>query len=490
MQDKAVDTPIGDTGVNEGAPSLDALLHRQRRAFQAVPYPDAKMRIDWLNRCIALLVDHHVSLCDAVNEDFGCRSPIVTRMTDIGTSLTTLKYVRKNVKRWMRAEKRRAPFPMGLVGGKCKVHYQPKGVVGIMTPWNVPINMVFSPLADVFGAGNRALIKPSEFTPHTAELLQSLFAEYFAPEEAAVVTGGAEVGAAFSSQPLDHLIFTGSTRVGQAVMKSAAQNLTPVTLELGGKSPVIVSASADLGDVADKLVAGKSMNSGQVCISPDLCFVPEQHLEKFVELCRERFTEHFPTVVGNPDYVAMINDRNYLRVKGMLDEAGDQGARVLSLDATGGNWREASGRQIPLHLVVNPPESLRVMQEELFGPVLCVLGYRDFQDCVEQVRVRPRPLALYYFGKDRDEQNDILHNTVAGAMTINDVAFHYACDDMPFGGVGASGFGQYHGVEGFRTFSHAKSVYTQGVVNLPKIFGMLPPYTQKLETLSVRMIKR
>lgn len=480
----------GSTATHSQQASAESLLQLQRQAFQAEPWPEADTRIDRINRCIDLLVDHQNALCDAVNADFSCRSPIVTRMTDIGTSLQTLKYVRKHVKKWMRVDRRRSPFPMGLVGARSEVHYQPKGVVGIMTPWNVPVNMVFSPLADVFAAGNRALIKPSEFTPRTSQLLQSLFAEYFAPEEAAVVTGGPEVGAAFSALPFDHLIFTGATHVGRKVMQAAARNLTPVTLELGGKSPLIVSASSDLQAVADTLVAGKAMNSGQVCISPDLCFVPAAQLERFIEVCQARFNQYFPRVTGNPDYVAMINERNFERVKGYIDEAEQRGARVICLDASGEDWRTAEGRQIPLHLVINPDEDLQVMQEELFGPVMCVHAYADFHQCVEQIRARPRPLALYYFGKDKAEEAYLLRNTIAGAMTVNDVAFHYACDDLPFGGVGNSGFGQYHGIEGFKTFSHAKAVYRQGFVNLQKLAGMLPPYGEKAEKLSAGMVKR
>lgn len=447
-------------------------------------------RIDRIDRCIALIVDHEDELCAAVDSDFGCRAHIVTRMSDLFTSLNTLKFVRKNLKKWMRPERRRAAFPMGLLGARAEIHYQPKGVVGIMSPWNVPLNMVFSPLADVLGAGNRAMIKPSEFNPKTVELLRKLFTEYFDESEIAIIAGDAEIGAAFSSLPLDHIIFTGAGHVGKLVMQAAAKNLTPVTLELGGKSPVIVSASADLAKAADQIMSVKAINAGQICISPDYCFVPRDSVDEFVDACRNTVSEQFPTVAENPDYVSMINARNYDRVKANIEEAKANGAKVVALSPADESWDDRERHKIPIHLVIDPSDDITVMQEELFGPIMCIKPYDQIDDCITAINDRPRPLALYYFGKDKAEQRQVIANTMSGGMCINDLGVHFACDDMPFGGVGASGMGHYHGREGFKTFSHAKSVLKQGPVNLQKLSGMLPPYGEKIDNIMSRMIKK
>ena len=268
--------------------------------------------------------------------DFGCRSKYVTLMTDVMNSVGSLKFVKKNLKKWMKPEKRTPFMPMNFLGAKAHVHYQPKGVVGIMTPWNVPVNMIFSPLADVLGAGNRAMIKPSEYTPHTADIMQQLFAQYFEQSEITVVTGGPEVGAAFSALPLDHLIFTGATSIGRLVMRAAAENMVPVTLELGGKSPVIVGEDCDIHQAAERIITGKSMNGGQLCVSPDYCFVPQSRLEAFINRCKAVIAEQFPTVQGNPDFVACINERHYDRVKGYIDEATKRGARHPAVPARRG----------------------------------------------------------------------------------------------------------------------------------------------------------
>ncbi|WP_066013847.1 coniferyl aldehyde dehydrogenase [Endozoicomonas atrinae] len=469
---------------------LTALLNKQRLAHSAIPYPDYETRIKRLDRCIDLLVTHQDEICEAVNRDFGCRSAHVTRMSDLFVSLQSLKFTKKRLKQWMKVERRSAPFPMNLIGARSEIHYQPKGVIGIMTPWNVPVNPIFSQLADVLAAGNRAMIKPSEFTPHTSELLEKLISEFFFDEEVVVINGDAETGAAFSQLPFDHLIFTGSTAVGAKVMASAAANLTPVTLELGGKSPVIIADDYDLDDAADKLMAAKAMNAGQICISPDFCFVPEESLDVFVDKCRQVISKLYPTVQDNPDFVSVINERHFDRINRYLDDAKDKGAKVISLDPTQSEWAHTSGQKIPLHLVINPSEDMLVMQEELFGPILCLRSYQAFDDCIADINNRPNPLALYLFSNSKAVQRKLINNTMAGAMTINDIAVHYACDDLPFGGVGKSGMGQIHGWEGFKTFSHAKSVFKQGFLNLPKVSGMLPPYNDKFDKLSRGLVKK
>jgi coniferyl-aldehyde dehydrogenase len=466
------------------------LLERQRRAFQLEGHVEYGTRIDRLDRAIALLVDNQPAICEALSADYGCRSPYMTRMSEVMTSVGNLKHVKKNLKRWMKPEKRSAPVPMNLFGARARVYHQPKGVVGNMTPWNIPIGMIFSPMADMLGAGNRVMVKPSEFTPATSELARELVARYFDPTEVAVCPGGPEVGAAFASLPFDHLLFTGATSIGRLVMRAAAENLTPVTLELGGKSPVIVGISAPIEEAADKIMSGKAQNAGQLCISPDYAFVPEARLEVFLETCRRTFAAQFPTVMANPDYNAMINARHYDRVAGYLEEARASGARVIELNPAREDWSDRAAHKIPVHIVVDPDDSLKLMQEEIFGPVLVVKRYREVDDCIRFVNARPRPLALYWFGTDEAERERVLRETMAGGVTVNNVLMHFACDDLPFGGVGSSGQGHYHGYDGFRTFSHAKAVYREGKVNLAKLAGTMPPFGPRLAKMLDGQIKR
>lgn len=474
------------------APLLQ-ILENQKAAFNAEGDVAYATRIDRIDRCIAILVDHQAEICEAINQDFGCRSRHVTLMTDIFTSVGTLKNAKKHVKKWMKPEKRKAPVPMNFLGAKAIIRYQPKGVVGIMTPWNVPVNMIFSPLADVLAAGNRAIIKPSEFTPATAELMKSLFAKYFEETEISVVTGGPEVGAAFSGLPFDHLIFTGATSIGKMVMRAAAENLTPVTLELGGKSPVVVSDSATINEAAERIISGKYMNAGQLCVSPDYVFVPASRLEAFITGSKETGSQQFSSLLNNPDYVSLINERHFDRIKSYIDDAKEKGARIVEINPANDNWQDKAGNpthKIPLHLIIDPSDDMLCMQDEIFGPILNIKTYRKVDDCVNYINSKPRALAFYYFGKNADEQEYLLDNTTAGGVSINDIAMHVACDDIPFGGVGASGMGNYHGLEGFKTFSHAKSVFKQGFVNIAKLAGMLPPYSEKIDKMMAMQIKK
>lgn len=469
--------------VEKAKTELLPLLEMQRAAFEAEGEVAYETRIDRLDRCLALIVDNKEAICEAVAQDFGKRCSTVTKMTDLFTSVGSLKFAKKNLKKWMKPERRSPGIPMNLFGAKAHIHYQPKGVIGVMTPWNVPVNMIFSPLADVLAAGNRAMIKPSEFTPATGELMKKLFAQYFEPSEITVCTGGPEVGAAFSSLQFDHIIFTGATTVGRMVMQAAAANLVPVTLELGGKSPVIVSQSAPIHDAAESIVSGKSMNGGQLCISPDYCFVPASRLEAFISTCKETINTQFPNIVSGGDFVSVINERHYDRIKGYIDEAKEKGARVIELNPANEDWSDRSQHRIPLHLIVDADDDLACMQDEIFGPILNIKSYRKLDECIQFINKRPRPLAMYYYGKDKEEERHVLANTIAGGVTVNNIAMHVSCDDIPFGGVGNSGMGHYRGREGFKTFSHAKSVYRQGFVDLAKLGGTLPPYTDKTENM-------
>lgn len=470
--------------------ALERVLKLQKESFFSEGPTAADLRINRIDRCISLLVENQLQLCSAVNSDFGCRSARVTRMSDIYTSVKSLKHVRKNIRKWMRPVRRPVPFPLNILGASARIHYQPKGVVGIMSPWNVPLNVVFSPLADILGAGNRAMIKPSEHAPNTARLLAELFDRYFDRTEVSVITGGVATSQRFSELNLDHLIFTGSTQVGRSIMKAAAKHLTPVTLELGGKSPVIISKTADLSDAAEKIITGKAMNAGQVCISPDYCFVPEDRLNEFIEKCAAAFQSQYPDIEANDDLVSIINESHWQRIQQYLDDASSKGARVVPLSETGNEARLQQARRQPISLVVEPNDTMRVMQEEIFGPILCVIGYRDLRYCIDFINSRPRPLALYYFGKSGVEEEIVRSHTTAGGMAVNDVAVHFACDDLPFGGIGESGMGHFHGLEGFRTFSHAKSVFKQGFLNMAKLSGTLPPYGNRVDKLLDQLIKK
>ena len=485
-------TPAAALDASSGlAEHLGEVLARQRAAFAAEGEVALATRCDRLDRCIGMLVDRHESIVDALNADFGSRSRHQTLMAEVLNSLNSLKFVKKRLKRWMRPERRAAGFPMSLLGASASVRYQPKGVVGIMAPWNFPVNMVFSPLADVIGAGNRAMIKPSERTPAVSALLAELFDAYFEPTEVTVCVGGPEVGAAFSALPFDHLAFTGGAETGRRVLAAAAPNLTPTLLELGGKSPVIVGDSSDLARAAERIVAGKLINAGQACVSPDYVFVPRTRLERFVALCRRAANAFFPTVQGNPQCTSMIDRRHYRRLRNWLEEARkDPGCRVEVCRPDGEPDGCEDAHRMALHLIIRPRLDGALMRNEIFGPALAVCVYDDIQEAIDHVNAGPCPLALYYFGNDADEERRVLAATRSGGVTVNDVMMHVGCDDLPFGGVGASGIGHYRGRDGFRAFSHAKAVYRQAKVDVAKLFGMRPPYTDKTDANLASQLKR
>ncbi len=474
--------------MSEPQQHMQDTLQRLKQAQLSAGIPSAEERKARLQKAIDLLVDHQQALADALDEDYGGRSPYLTLMSEVLQPLGHLKEAQKQLHKWMKPEKRKAPFPMGLFGSKAELRYQPKGVVGIMSPWNYPIAMVMNPLCNALAAGNRAMVKPSEFNPKTAALLEKLLHEYFADDEVVVINGGPEVGAAFAELPFNHLFFTGAGGIGSKVMEAASRNLTPVTLELGGKSPVIVGKSASIIGAASSIITGKCMNAGQACVSPDYVFVPQDDVEQFIDVCRANFVSQFPSVLKNRDYTAVINDRHYQRIIGYLREAEEAGVRIDNL--SGEPIMEGS-RRVPLQIVVNPDDSLAVMREEIFGPIMVVKGYADVVDVINYINARPAPLALYYYGTDAAEKELVLNHTLSGGVSVNNVMMHVACSDLPFGGVGASGMGNYHGREGFRTFSHARGVYTEGKVNLAKLAGTLPPYQpEKLKKMLAAQIKK
>lgn len=458
--------------------SMLAVLEGQRAAALADAPVSLASRRDRLDRAIAVLLDNADGFCEALREDFGHRSTHQSLFTDIASSLEPLKAAKKQVARWMRPERRRAGMPFGLLGAKARIEYQPLGVVGVISPWNFPIQLTFSPLAGILAAGNRVMIKPSEFTPRTSALMAEAFAKAFDATEISVVLGGPQTGADFASLPFDHLLFTGATNVARHVMRAAAENLVPVTLELGGKSPVVLSDSAKLEVAARRLMMGKTLNAGQICLAPDYVMVPEGKLGAFVEASTAAVGQLYPTLLDNPDYTSIVNQRHYDRLQGYLDDARAKGAEVLELNPAGEDFRQQPHHKIAPHLILNPTDDMAIMQEEIFGPLLPVKTYQAFEETIDYVNAHPRPLGLYYFGESGAEERALLDRTTSGGVTLNDVIMHVAQEDLPFGGVGPSGMGAYHGYEGFKTFSHGKSIYRQSRIDMHSL-GMAPPWGDK-----------
>ena len=465
-------------------PTKDELvdvLDLQRTDFLQEGAVAFKTRFDRLERAIDLLKSNESRLIDAMSTDFGHRSMHQSLFTDIAGSIGPLRIAQKQLKDWMRPEKRKAgPFPLNLLGAKARVEFQPLGVVGLISPWNFPVNLTFSPLAGIVSAGNRCMIKPSEYTPATSEAMAEIFPTAFDQTEIAVITGGPETGANFSSLPFDHLLFTGATSIAYHVMRAAAENLVPVTLELGGKSPVVIGRSADLQKTTDSIMTGKLLNAGQICLAPDYVFLPEESVEEFVEASERSVSRMYPTLLDNPDYTSVINEQHFDRLTGYVNEARERGTRIVKINPANEDFSQQPHHKMPPTLVIDPPDDLKVMEDEIFGPVLPIKSYRNVGDTIQEINNRPRPLGLYYYGRDSQEEERVLSSTTSGGVTVNDVVMHVAQEDLPFGGIGASGTGSYHGIDGFRRFSHAKAIFTQSRLNVAELAGLRPPYGKKL----------
>lgn len=456
---------------------MQAALQTQRESYIAEGEVSAATRIDRIDRAVDVLVKHSEAISEAMNADFGCRPREVNLMTDVTGSIECLKHSKKHLKTWMKHEKRPTMFPLNLLGGRSTLEYQPKGVVGVLAPWNFPLGMVFEPLAGVLAAGNRAMIKPSEFTPATSALIADMVAEAFDPTELTVFTGGPEVGQAFSAMPFDHMIFTGATSVARHIMAAAARNLVPVTLELGGKSPVVISRSANLTEAVQRIMVGKMLNAGQVCIAPDYLLVPEESLDEVIEQATAVVKEMYPTILDNDQYTAMVNDRHYQRMIDNLADADKRSIKTVTINPANEDFKDNPAQKLPPTLIINPDDQAICMQDEIFGPLLPIKTYKNFEETISYINARPRPLAAYYFGDNKSEEKRFLTGTTSGGVSINDVMFHMLQKDLPFGGVGPSGMGAYHGIEGFKTFSHAKGIYRQPKrIAVAKLAGFMPPY--------------
>jgi coniferyl-aldehyde dehydrogenase len=480
-----------DAQTGHDAASMNALLARQKAAHIRDGAPTPEQRIDRLDRCIGLLVDHRTAIEDALNEDFGSRSREATAFTDVAASIGPLKHARDNLRKWMKTQKRKtSPAILGLFGAKAEVRFQPKGVVGVISPWNFPVNLTFAPLAGILAAGNRAMIKPSEFTPATSALMAQMFGKVFSEEEIGVITGGPEVGQAFSELAFDHMIFTGATAIARHVMRAAAQNLVPLTLELGGKSPVIIGKSADMGVAAARIMNGKTLNAGQICLAPDYVFAQRDQVESFVAQAQASVSKMFPTIRDNPDYTAIVAQRHYDRITGYVEDARAKGARIIELKPDGEDLSQQEHRKIAPTLILDPTDDMKVMQEEIFGPVLPVKTYGSVDEAMDYINSHDRPLGLYYFGDDEAEREKVLAKTTSGGVTVNDVIFHVAQEELPFGGVGPSGMGSYHGHDGFLEFSHKKAIYTQIKKDIGPLQQMRPPYGPGIRKYLAGAMKR
>ncbi|MBS0445230.1 MAG: coniferyl aldehyde dehydrogenase [Proteobacteria bacterium] len=458
---------------------MHALLARQRAAAAAQPFPTLAQRRAQLDKLIDLLRRRQDDIAAAIHADFGVRSASESKLVDVMGPLLEARHVRSHLRRWMRPRRRAAELL--FKPNRAWVQYQPKGVVGIIGTWNFPVYLTLGPLAAALGAGNRVLIKTSEVTPRTGDLLREMLAECFSEDEVAVCGGGVAAAQAFNALPFDHLVFTGSPRVGREVMRAAAQNLTPVTLELGGKSPALVGRG-NLQDAALRITHGKVFNCGQVCVSPDYALVPRGQAQAFVDAVHESFTRLAPQVAGNADYTSVVTERHAARLRELLADAQAQGARLWPCgpsDDTGG-----SGRQMPLTVVTQVNRGMRLMQEELFGPVLPVVEYDSLDDALAYVAAGERPLAFYGLGLSGAEEARVLKESHSGGVSINDWGWHVFQHDLPFGGVGNSGMGSYHGEEGFRELSHAKGVFKRYRWFPVQLF--YPPYGNLVQRLAMR----
>ena len=460
---------------------MTAVLERQRRAILTAGTPDLAQRRARLAGLRAALLARRGDLARAISADFSHRSPHETDLLEIVVTVQAIGYLQKHMRRLMRPQRRHVTLTYR--SGRAWVEYQPKGVIGIMAPWNYPVALTLIPLATALAAGNRAMLKPSELTPRTSALLRDMLTDAFPEDEVAVILGGPEVGAAFSRLPLDHLLFTGSTSVGRKVMQAASENLVPLTLELGGKSPAIIARGQVNRRSMDGLTFGKLSNGGQTCVAPDYVLVHRDDFNAFRTRYEETVRRFYPAGPTSPDYTAIINDRHVARLNGLLDDARQKGAEVILV----GHRPDSAAnrpRTIAPTLVLNAGDDCAVMQDEIFGPILPVRTYETIDEAVSFVNARPRPLALYYFGERDAECEKLLAQTTSGNVCINGTMMHVAQDDLPFGGIGPSGMGGYHGPEGFRAMSHAKGIYAQGRWNPARLlhapFGRLAKLAARL----------
>lgn len=479
MKDEARPAPAPDTEAAAANERVARLFHLQRAAFQAAPAPGADERIARLRAIKRQIGRYQDLLADAMSRDFGHRSHAESKMLDLLGTTLDLNHTLSHLRRWMKPSRRSTELLFKT--NSVAVHYQPKGVVGVITPWNFPVYLALGPAIAALAAGNRVMIKMPEATPATNAVLKAMLAEVFAEDLVAVVGEELADPNVFTAQPFDHIVFTGSPAVGRIVMRTAAANLTPVTLELGGKSPALVTRNYPVADAALRITHGKTTNAGQICVSPDYALVPRERVPAFIAGVRQSFDRLFANrVCGNPDYTEVVDARQFARIQALLDDARAKGARIESC----GPPPVGSERSLPLQILTELRPDMRVMQEELFGPLLPVVPYDTMEEAIAFINARERPLALYCFSHDAAERDELLRRTHSGGVSINDWGWHVVNHDAPFGGIGNSGMGNYHGVEGFRELSHARTVFKRQRFFPIGLF--YPPYGGAIQRLALK----
>ena len=475
-----------DNNFNE----MQRVLEAQKKFFIEEGSPSIELRIDRLNRLKSLIMNNRYDFVDALNEDYGNRSNNISLLSDAYGIIPDINNAIKNIRKWNKIDKRSSNFPFGLFGAKSYVKYEPIGTVGMISPWNFPVNLSFKPLAAIFAAGNQVMHKPSELTPITASLIKDLCDKAYDENEFATFLGGPETGEAFTKLHFDHLLYTGSGSIGKQVMKSASQNLVPVTLELGGKSPVIIGNSADIKVSAKRIMFGKTLNAGQICLAPDYVIVHKEKKDEFISEVENVINEYYPTIKDNDDYSSIINERHFERINSLIEDAREKGADINQINPSNEDFSQQEFFKIPPTIVTNTSDDMKIMNEEIFGPVLPVLEYENLNDALTTINSKDRPLGLYYFGNDAKEENTIMSNTSSGGVTINNVVGHIQQKDLPFGGVGPSGMGRYQSFDGFKNFSNPRSFYKDVGFKFDKLFdGIRPPYTKSIEKLLKGLLK-
>ena len=466
-----------DAEKSDGEREIDRLFALQKQAYADSPFPSYDQRVANLDKILRLTEAFESRFIEAISADFGNRSKYESVIAEIVVTLSGARLAKKHLRKWM--QPRGVATPLHMLPATSRIEPQPLGVVGIISPWNYPVFLALSPAIAALAAGCRVMVKPSELTPRTSDVLREAIRSEFDEAEVAVVTGGVETGQAFAETPFDHLLFTGSTAIGMRVAQSAAKNLTPVTLELGGKSPAIIDKSADIGKAAASIAYGKMLNAGQTCVAPDYVLAPADMIEAVTENIAGAARSMFPEIDTTADYTSIVSDRHFARLKGFVEEARDRGAKIVEVGSANALHPQ---RKLPLTLVVNPPRDAGLMREEIFGPILPILAANSAEAAIAEVNAGERPLALYWYGEDKDARDHVLQKTVSGGVTVNDSLWHVAQENLPFGGVGKSGLGAYHGQAGFETFSHMKPVFYQS--RFAKGAAMLrPPYGPKTAKL-------
>ena len=476
--------------MNNNFNEMQRVLESQKKFFIEEGSPSIELRIDRLNRLKSLIMNNRYDFVDALNEDYGNRSNNISLLSDAYGIIPDINNAIKNIRKWNKIDKRSSNFPFGLFGAKSYVKYEPIGTVGMISPWNFPVNLSFKPLAAIFAAGNQVMHKPSELTPITASLIKDLCDKAYDENEFATFLGGPETGEAFTKLHFDHLLYTGSGSIGKQVMKSASQNLVPVTLELGGKSPVIIGNSADIKVSAKRIMFGKTLNAGQICLAPDYVIVHKEKKDEFISEVENVINEYYPNMKDNDDYSSIINQRHFDRINSLIEDAREKGANINQINPSNEDFSQQEFFKIPPTIVTNTSDDMKIMNEEIFGPVLPVLEYENLNDALTTINSKDRPLGLYYFGKDTNEENTIMSNTSSGGVTINNVVGHIQQKDLPFGGVGPSGMGRYQSFDGFKNFSNPRSFYKDVGFKFDKLFdGIRPPYTKSIEKLLKGLLK-